>query len=110
VRPLTDDTRGDVDVIPLAVLSQTFPARTGSLPDIRAFINRCLTQAALSGPDRTAVHNALARVLLDAAGPAATIQVCCRLLPDHAEVEVLRSPAGHDDRREGILLRSTPAK
>jgi hypothetical protein len=108
VRPVAHQTQRDVIVVPLTVMSQTFPARTGSLPDIRAFVNRCLAQAALPGPDRAALHDALTQVLIDASGPAATVQVSCRLLPGHAEVEVLRSPAGHDginDRRDGILLR-----
>ena len=33
----------------------------------------------------------MSQALLDAAGPAGTIQVSFRIFPDHAEVDVLRS-------------------
>ena len=37
-----------VEVVPVVVLSQTFPARPSSIPDIRDFVRRCLAQSPLS--------------------------------------------------------------
>jgi len=81
-----------VEVVPVVVLSQTFPARPSSIPDIRDFVRRCLAQSPLSEDE----------ALLDAAGTAGAINVSFRIFPDHVEVDVLRSgaqigtPAGLD--------------
>ena len=40
-----------VEVVPVVVLSQTFPARPSSMPDIRDFVRRCLAQSPLSEQD-----------------------------------------------------------
>jgi hypothetical protein len=64
----------NIEVVPVVVVSQTFPARPSSIPDIRDFVRRCLAQA-----------------LLDAAGPTGAINVSFRIFPDHVEVDVLRS-------------------
>jgi hypothetical protein len=75
-----------VEVVPVVVLSQTFPARPSSIPDIRDFVRRCLSQSPLS----------------EAAGETGAINVSFRIFPDHVEVDVLRSgaqigtPAGLD--------------
>ena len=84
------------------VLSQTFPARPSSIPDIRDFVRRCLAQSPLSEEDNREVGETVAAALLDAAGPTGAINVSFRIFPDHVEVDVLRSgaqigtPAGLD--------------
>jgi hypothetical protein len=75
------------------VLSQTFPARPSSLPDIRDFVRRCLAQSPLSEEDNRAVGETVAHALLEAAGPSGAINVSFRIFPDHVEVDVLRSGA-----------------
>jgi hypothetical protein len=91
-----------VEVVPVVVLSQTFPARPSSIPDIRDFVRRCLAQSPLSEEDNRAVGETVAAALLDAAGSTGAINVSFRIFPDHVEVDVLRSgaqigtPAGLD--------------
>jgi Helix-turn-helix len=104
---LVSDT---VEVVPVVVLSQTFPARPSSIPDIRDFVRRCLAQSPLSEEDNREVGETVAQALLDAAGPTGAINVSFRIFPDHVEVDVLRSgvqigtPAGLDALTS--LLRS----
>lgn len=81
----------DVEVMPLVVVSQTFPARPSAIPEIRDFVRRCLAQSSLSPQDTRAVGDTVSQALLDAAGPTGTIQVSFRIFPDHVEVDVLRS-------------------
>jgi hypothetical protein len=83
----------NIEVVPVVVLSQTFPARPSSLPDIRDFVRRCLAQSPLSEEDNRAVGETVSRALLEAAGPSGAINVSFRIFPDHAEVDVLRSGA-----------------
>ena len=91
-----------VEVVPVVVLSQTFPARPSSIPDIRDFVRRCLAQSPLSEEDNRSVGETVAQALLEAAGPTGAINVSFRIFPDHVEVDVLRSggqigtPAGLD--------------
>src|ERR1700722_7574282 len=80
-----------VEVVPVVVLSQTFPARPSSIPDIRDFVRRCLAQSPLSEDDNREVGETVAQALLDAAGPTGAINVSFRIFPDHVEVDVLRS-------------------
>jgi len=93
---------GHIEVVPVVVLSQTFPARPSSLPDIRDFVRRCLAQSPLSEEDNREVGETVAQALLEAAGPSGAIHVSFRIFPDHVEVDVLRSggqigtPAGLD--------------
>ena len=92
----------NVEVVPVVVLSQTFPARPSSIPDIRDFVRRCLAQSPLSEEDNREVGETVAQALLEAAGPTGAISVSFRIFPDHVEVDVLRSggqigtPAGLD--------------
>jgi hypothetical protein len=95
MEPFRATTDENLEVLPLVVVAQTFPARPSSIPDIRDFVNRCLAQSPLSDEDRRAVTRTVSQALLDAAGPTGTIQVSFRIFPDHAEVDVLRS---HPDR------------
>jgi hypothetical protein len=91
-----------VEVVPVVVLSQTFPARPSSIPDIRDFVRRCLHQSPLSEEDNREVGDTVAQALLEAAGETGAINVSFRIFPDHVEVDVLRSgaqigtPAGLD--------------
>ncbi len=92
------DKRGDtindnIEVVPVVVLSQTFPARPSSIPNIRDFVRHCLAQSPLSEEDNRAVGETVAEALLEAAGPAGAINVSFRIFPDHVEVDVLRSGA-----------------
>jgi helix-turn-helix protein len=98
-----DDTISDnIEVVPVVVVSQTFPARPSSIPDIRDFVRRCLAQSPLSEQDNREVGETVSRALLEAAGPTGAISVSFRIYPDHVEVDVLKSgaqigaPAGID--------------
>ena len=92
----------NIEVVPVVVLSQTFPARPSSIPDVRDFVKRCLAQSPLSEEDNRSVGETVAHALLEAAGPTGAINVSFRIFPDHVEVDVLRSgaqvssPAGID--------------
>ncbi len=92
----------NIEVVPVVVLSQTFPARPSSIPDVRDFVKRCLSQSPLSEQDNREVGETVAHALLEAAGPTGAINVSFRIFPDHVEVDVLRSgatvstPAGID--------------
>lgn len=86
-----DASTGYIEVTPLVVLSQTFPARPSAIPEIRDFVKRCLSQSPLSDEDARAIGINVSQALLDAAGPTGSIQVSFRIFPDHAEVDVLRS-------------------
>jgi Helix-turn-helix len=81
----------NIEVVPVVVVSQTFPARPSSIPEIRDFVRRCLAQSPLSEEDNREVGATVAQALLDAAGPTGAINVSFRIFPDHVEVDVLRS-------------------
>lgn len=90
----TDETISDnIQVVPVVVVSQTFPARPSSIPDIRDFVRRCLAGSPLSEDDNREVGETVSRALLEAAGPTGAINVSFRIFPDHVEVDVLRSGA-----------------
>jgi hypothetical protein len=82
---------GGIEVVPVVVVSQTFPARPSSIPDIRDFVRRCLAQSPLSEEDNREVGATVSQALLDAAGPTGAISVSFRIFPDHVEVDVLKS-------------------
>ncbi|MGH3250922.1 MAG: helix-turn-helix domain-containing protein [Trebonia sp.] len=84
-------TSSNIEVVPVVVVSQTFPARPSSIPDIRDFVRRCLAQSPLSEEDNHEVGQTVAAALLEAAGPTGAINVSFRIFPDHVEVDVLRS-------------------
>lgn len=86
-----DTAIGNIEVVPVVVVSQTFPARPSSIPDIRDFMRRCLSRSPLSEEDNREVGETVAQALLEAAGPIGTISVSFRIFPDHVEVDVLRS-------------------
>src|SRR5712691_9800360 len=88
-----DRISGNIEVVPVVVLSQTFAARPSSIPDVRDFVRRCLAQSPLSEEDNRSVGETVAAALLEAAGPTGAINVSFRIFPDHVEVDVLRSGA-----------------
>jgi DNA-binding transcriptional regulator YiaG len=88
-----DMTSDNIEVVPVVVLSQTFPARPSSIPDVRDFVRRCLAQSPLSEEDNREVGETVAHALLEAAGPTGAINISFRIFPDHVEVDVLRSGA-----------------
>jgi hypothetical protein len=105
----------NLEVVPVVVLSQTFPARPSSIPGIRDFVRRCLAQSPLTEEDNRAVGETVAQALLEAAGPTGAINVSFRIFPDHVEVDVLRSggqigtPAGLDALTSLLRAQEEPA-
>lgn len=87
--------RGEpVEVLPVVVLTKSFPARPSSIPEIREFVRHCLTNSPLADPENREVSQTVFRALLDAAGPTGTIQISFRIFPEHVEVDVLHSHSG----------------
>ena len=80
-----------IEVVPVVVLSQVFTARPSSIPDIRDFVRRCLSESPLTAEGNREVGETVFRALLDAAGPSGSIQVAFRIFPEHVEVDVLHS-------------------
>lgn len=80
-----------IEVAPVVVLSQIFPARPSSIPDIRNFVRRCLAESPLTEEGTKEVGETVFRALLDAAGPTGSIHVAFRIFPEHVEVDVLHS-------------------
>jgi DNA-binding XRE family transcriptional regulator len=80
-----------IQVTPVVVLLQVFPARPSSIPDIREFVRRCLAESPLTEEGNREVGETVFRALLDAAGPTGFIQVAFRIFPEHVEVDVLHS-------------------
>jgi DNA-binding XRE family transcriptional regulator len=80
-----------IEVVPVVVLSQVFPARPSSIPDIRNFVRRCLAESPLTEEGIREVGETVFRALLDAAGPTGSINVAFRIFPEHVEVDVLHS-------------------
>jgi DNA-binding XRE family transcriptional regulator len=91
--PDLDDGPGGplIEVVPVVVLSQTFPARPSWIPEIRDFVRRCLAESPLTDQGNREVGETVFRALLDAAGPEGAIQVSFRIFPEHVEVDVLHS-------------------
>ncbi|HEX5201775.1 helix-turn-helix domain-containing protein [Paractinoplanes rhizophilus] len=82
----------NIEILPVEVVAQAFPARPAALPDVRDFVRRQLTGSPVSDDDIRILCDRVAEVLLDAAGEAGTIQVSLRIFPDGAEVDVLFAP------------------
>jgi DNA-binding XRE family transcriptional regulator len=83
-----------VVIDPVFVVTQMFPARPSSIPDIREFVLRYLRDAPLTPEASQQLHHAVLTALLDAASPdGGQLQVCFRIFPDGVEVDVLRGPA-----------------
>jgi DNA-binding XRE family transcriptional regulator len=89
--PAASPGAAPIEVVPVVVISQTFPARPSSIPDIRDFVRRCLAESPLTDEGNREVGETVFRALLDAAGPTGSIQVSFRIFPEHVEVDVLHS-------------------
>jgi Helix-turn-helix len=89
--PAFDPGADPIEVMPVVVLSQIFPARPSSIPDIRDFVRRCLAESPLTDQGNREVGETVFRALLDAAGPTGSIHVAFRIFPEHVEVDVLHS-------------------
>jgi DNA-binding XRE family transcriptional regulator len=89
--PLSGPGTDPIEVVPVVVLSQIFPARPSSIPDIRDFVRHCLAESPLNEEGTREVGETVFRALLDAAGPTGSIQVAFRIFPEHVEVDVLHS-------------------
>jgi helix-turn-helix protein len=83
--------KDQIEILPVVVLSSTFPARPSSIPDIRDFVRKCLTETPLTEEGNREVGETVFRALLDAAGATGSIQVSFRIYPDSVEVDVLHS-------------------
>jgi DNA-binding XRE family transcriptional regulator len=90
-QPSYGPTATPIEVVPVVVVSQVFPARPSSIPDIRDFVRRCLAESPLTEEGTREVGETVFRALLDAAGPTGSIQVAFRIFPEHVEVDVLHS-------------------
>jgi DNA-binding XRE family transcriptional regulator len=88
---MTGPGEDPIQVTPVVVLVQMFPARPSSIPDIRDFVRRCLAESPLTEEGTREVGETVFRALLDAAGPTGSIQVAFRIFPEHVEVDVLHS-------------------
>lgn len=106
---MADPRRGagedPIEVVPVVVVSQSFPARPSFIPEIRDFVRRCLADSPLDEDGEREVGETVFRALLDAAGPTGSVQVAFRIFPEHVEVDVLHS----DSQQEGTGPHSGPA-
>jgi hypothetical protein len=100
---------GDIEILPLVVVAQAFPARPSSLPEVRAFLRRHLTGTAISEDDIQALCDRVAEVLLDSAGASSSLQVSLRIFPDGAEVDVLGSADTQPDGEVAVGGRISAA-
>ena len=89
--PILGPEEDPIEVVPVVVLSQVFPARPSSIPDIRNFVRHCLSESPLTDEGIREVGETVFRALLDAAGPTGSIHVALRIFPEHVEVDVLHS-------------------
>jgi DNA-binding XRE family transcriptional regulator len=90
-----------IEVVPVVVVSQSFPARPSFIPEIRDFVRRCLADSPLDEDGEREVGETVFRALLDAAGPTGSIQVAFRIFPEHVEVDVLHSDSQIDGTGPG---------
>ena len=89
--PVAGPQQDPIEVVPVVVLSQVFPARPSSIPDIRNFVRHRPAAWPLTEEGTREVGETVFRALLDAAGPTGSINVAFRIFPEHVEVDVLHS-------------------
>ncbi len=104
--PVHGPSGDPIEVMPVVVLFQVFPARPSSIPDIRDFVRRCLAESPLTEEGNREVGETVFRALLDAAGPSGSIQVAFRIFPEHVEVDVLHSELQAPSGRGGAEGRA----
>lgn len=84
--------QGKVESTPVVVLSQSFPARPKSFPEIENFVRDSLSDSPLDDRSRQEISESVLAALLGAAGPeGAAIHVALRIYPNNVEVDVLRT-------------------
>jgi len=113
--PAHGTSEAPIEVVPVVVVSQSFPARPSFIPEIRDFVRRCLADSPLNEDGIREVGETVFRALLDAAGPTGFVQVAFRIFPEHVEVDVLHSesqvPAPLGTGTQPVPARSArPAK
>jgi hypothetical protein len=80
----------DVVVVPVVVVTQTFPARPSSLPDAENFVRENVAHTVLEPSEMRAVFTAIKDAILAAARPdIGSFQITVRSFPDDVEIEVL---------------------
>jgi DNA-binding XRE family transcriptional regulator len=89
--PMHGTEQDPIEVVPVVVVSQSFPARPSFIPEIRDFVRKCLSDSPLDDDGVREVGETVFRALLDAAGPTGSVQVAFRIFPEHVEVDVLHS-------------------
>ena len=94
--PMHGPGQDPIEVVPVVVISQSFPARPSFIPDIRDFVRKCLADSPLDEDGVREVGETVFRALLDAAGPTGSVQVAFRIFPEHVEVDVLHSDSQID--------------
>jgi DNA-binding XRE family transcriptional regulator len=94
--PMHGPVQDPIEVVPVVVISQSFPARPSFIPEIRDFVRRCLADSPLDEDGVREVGETVFRALLDAAGPTGSVQVAFRIFPEHVEVDVLHSESQLD--------------
>ena len=95
----------ELDVVPVTVVTRTFPARPSAVPDIRDFVRRQLTRSPLPEGDIRALLRQVATILLDVAGTGGAIQVVLRIFGNQAEVDVLEA----EPVPVPVIVRAEPA-
>ena len=85
------DAGDDIEIVPVVVVTRTFPARPSAVPSIREFVRQRLAQTPLSGDDVRSLSRRVADLLLEVAGTGGTIEVVLRIFPRHAEVDLLQT-------------------
>jgi DNA-binding XRE family transcriptional regulator len=103
--PTYGPPRDSIEVVPVVVISQSFPARPSFIPEIKDFVRRCLADSPLDEEGVREVGETVFRALLDAAGPTGSMQVAFRIFPEHVEVDVLHS-ASHPAENAGPMLQT----
>jgi hypothetical protein len=88
----------EMEILPLVVIARTFRARPSSLLDIRDFVREHLTSTPFSEDDIRALTQRVSDVLLEAAGPRGAVEVSLRIMPEHSEVDVIRSTLSDEVR------------
>jgi hypothetical protein len=99
----------NIEILPVEVVEQAFPARPAALPDVRDFVRRQLTGMPVSDDDVRRLGERVADVLLAGAGEAGSIQISMRIFPNSAEVDVLFVPSAPAVPAPSVLKTVGPA-
>jgi hypothetical protein len=86
-----DAAHDGIEILPVVVVTRSFPARPSAIPDVRSFVRRQLAQTTLPADSVGSLDQRIADVLLEAAGRGRMIQVLLRIFGDRAEVDVLQT-------------------